>query len=787
MQVLDKKLLRDLWRMRLHALAVALVLGCGLSVFVMAVGMRESLAQTRQSYYASSRMADLAVALTRAPNRLHDRLAAVDGVAAVETRVSGFAVLDLPTIDEPASARLVSLPEQGRPAVNDLVLASGRWPDPARADEILINEAFATAAGLTAGDGLAALLHGRRQTLQIVGVANSPEFVFVAAPGELFPQPERFAVIWMGRRGLARAYDLDGAFNEAVFRVAPGANEPAVARDIESILAAYGSTGVAGRDRMMSDRFLTEELRQLATMAAFLPAFFLLVAAFLVNIALGRVIATERSNIGLMKAFGYDGAAVAWHYAKSALVLAIVGAILGSIAGVWFGRGMADIYQRYYHFPELEFSASPMVFAGAWMAAILAAGSGALFSVWRAARLSPAAALAPPQPMSFKFKNGWLGSLGANLDAKSRIIVRRILRFPRRAATTVLGVALAIALLVVARTFPAVMDYMLDVHFGLANRQDVTLTFTLPRSLGVLHEIDRLPGVIATEPFRVDAVVFEHDGRRVEEALMGAPAGAHLSRLVDRDRNPIIAPADGVVLARALAERLGAARGQTVWIEQTSGRRLRMPVRVAGIAEPMVGSSAYMELHAQARLMREPGRISGAYVLIDASQHAAFNRRIKATPGLLGASYLNLAEASMRTNYAEGVGVMNFIYFAFAAVMASGVAFSAARITLAEQERDLATLRVLGFSRAEVSYVLIGEIAALALLAGPLGLLLGSLLARLLMRLFETDMYAFPYVFDASGYGVAVGFALACVLAAALVVRRGVDRLDMVGVLKARD
>lgn len=786
MRVLDRKLLRDLWRMRIHALAVALVLGCGLSVLVMAVGMRESLSRTREIYYAANGMADLAVTLTRAPERLARQLEAIDAIAAVETRVAGYAVLDLADVEAPASARMVSLPEEGRPDVNDLVLAAGRWPDPTRTQEVLINEAFADAARLAAGDQVTALLHGRRQTLEIVGIANSPEFVFVSAPGELFPQPERFGVIWMGRQGLARAYDLEGAFNEAVFRLAPHANERAVAREIETILAGYGSTGVVGRDRMMSDRFLSEELRQLATMAAFLPAFFLIVAAFLVNIALGRVIATERANIGLMKAFGYDGAAVAWHYAKSALVLAFAGAVLGSIAGVGFGRGLADIYQRYYHFPQLEFAASPSVFAAAWAAAIVAAGSGAIISVWRAARLAPAAALSPPQPTSFARKDG-SDAAGAALDAKSRIIIRRILRFPRRAATTVLGVALAIALLVVAGTFPAVMDYMLDVHFSLANRQDVTLTFAAPESLSVLHEIDRLPGVIAAEPFRIDAVVFEHAGRRVEETLIGAHAGARLGRLVDRDRRIIAPPADGVVLARSLAERLNLARGDTVWIEQTGGRRLRMPVRVAGVAEPMVGASAYMELGALARLMREPGRISGAHVLLDVGQYAAFNRRIKAAPGLLGASYLNLAETSMRRSYDEGVGVMNLIYFAFAAVMAGGVAFSAARITLAEQERDLATLRVLGFSRAEVSYVLVGEIAALALLATPLGLALGAILARWLMLLFETEMYAFPFVFDAAGYGVAAGFALICVLAAALLVRGGVDRLDMVGVLKARD
>ncbi len=773
--------------MRINAIAVAMVLGCGLSIFVMAVGMRASLERTRLEYYGAQRMADLAVSLVRAPERVQDDLAAVPGVSAVDARIAGFALLDLPGVMEPASARLVSLPRRGRPKVNDLVLARGRWPDPALADEVLVNEAFAAALGLNMGSSLDATLHGRRQSLKIVGIANSPEFVFVSAPGELFPQPDRYAVVWMGHDALARAYDLEGAFNEAVFRLAADADPLRTKRFVDAVVQRYGSTGAYGRDRMPSDRFLVEELRQLATMAAFLPALFLVIAAFLVNIALARIIATERSNIGLLKAFGYGDAAVAWHYAKSALLLGAIGALLGSGAGVWLGRLIASVYRDYYHFPRLDFDAPPWVFIAAWIAAFASAGAGALASVLKAARIAPASALAPPKPVGFSGTDGAIGALGRHLDAKSRIILRRIVRFPRRSATTVIGVALAIGLLVVARTFPAVMDRLLDVHFSQTNRQDVTLTFIDARQEGVLHTIASLPGVIYAEPVRIDSVILHHGSRSVEEALIGSRPAARLSRLIGASGDIVAPPAAGVALARALAAKLGVAAGDEIEIEQTRGARLRTNVRVAAIVDPMVGSSAYMDMDAQARLMQEPGQISGANVRLDPAAYAAFNRELKRTPALVGASFLNLAERSMRRSYDEGVGYMNLVYLSFAAIMAGGVAFSAARITLAEQERDLATLRVLGFTRLEVSYVLIGELAALALLAIPAGCITGTLLANWLMQLFQTDMYSFPYVFNPEGYAFAIAFTLLCVAVAALVVRRSIDRLDMVGVLKARD
>lgn len=787
MRPLDAKLFRDIWRMRMHAAGIVMVLGCGLAVLIMAVGMRGTLERTLDAYYADKRMADLAVSLVRAPDRLGAVVADAPGVTAVETRIAGYALLDLPQMKEPVSARLVSLPRAGRPRVNDLALTSGRWPDPARPEEALVNEAFATALRLKPGATLDMIVHGHRERITLTGIANSPEFIFVSAPGEMFPQPERFAVLWMGRDALGQAYDRRGAFNEAVIRLAPGADpRPAVAA-IDAVLKPYGSAGVHGRDRMMSDRFLREELDQLGVLAAFVPTFFLVVAAFLVNVSMGRVIATERSNIGLLKAFGYSNPAIAWHYAESALIFGALGLAAGVVAGLGYGQFTAGQYRAFYHFPALEFSASPATYALAALAAVAAAGLGAWSSVVRAAGLPPAEALAPPQPASFGGGAGWLEGLERGLDGKSRIILRRIVRFPRRASTTILGIGFAISILIVTQSFPAEMTYMLDVHFGLANRQNVTLTLGELGEARILHEIERLPGVVATEPFRIDAVTFEKDGRRVEEAVFGYAPDATLNRLIGRDGAPIAIPGDGILLSRSLARKLDARADDVIIAEQSTGRRLRLPVRVAGIAEPMTGASAYMDLDAEARLMRETGRISGAYVRLDPARYDAFTAVLKRTPALMGASFVSLAERSMRRNFSEHMGLMTAIYASFAAIMAGGIAFSAARVTLAEQQRDLATLRVLGFTRLEVSYVLVGEIMVLALLSLPFAALFGTAMAVWLTRLFGTENFAFPFVFNPPGYAFAMTFTLICVLTAAMIVRSSVDRLDLVGVLKARD
>lgn len=773
--------------MRINALAIVMVLGCGIAILVMAVGMRGSLERTRQDYYASHHMADLAVSLVRAPSVTARILQRLPGVLAIETRISGLALLDLANVVEPASARLISLPTAGRPVVNDLALAKGRWPDPDRPEEVLVNEAFAEANAFSPGDVLNATLHGKRQTLTIVGIANSPEFVYATPPGDIFPQQDRFAVIWMSRDALARAYNLEGAFNDVVIRTHDGADVGATRASVDDVLAGFGGAGAYGRELMPSDRFLAEELGQLATMAAFLPTFFIVIAAFLVNIALTRIISAERSNIGLLKAFGYSNQSVAWHYIKSALLLGAAGAAVGCVAGVALGGAMASVYRAYYHFPHLAFDAELSLYALAWTVAVGCSMIGAYAAVRVAVRLQPATALAPPKPTSFAARGSLVEALSRRLDAKSRIILRRILRFPRRSMTTVLGIALAVSVLVLAGAFPAVMERLIDVNFSQANRQDVSLQFVEAQQDSILHTVEQLPGVIYAEPSRAERVTFRHQGWQAEEALVGLLPDARLSRLIDARLVVFTPPASGVALARSLAKKLNASVGDLVEIEQTSGRRIVAALKVVDVVDPMVGSSAYIGLEELSRLIREPGRITGANVRFDVAAYDRFNSAIKRAPVVAGASFVNLAERSMRANFQRSVGVMNIIYLSFAAIMAGGVAFSAARITLAEQERDLATLRVLGFSRVEVSYVLMGELLVLALAAFLPGVTIGTWMGQWLMDLFSNELYSFPYIFNWTGYAVAICFTLGCVITAALVVRSGIDRLDMVGVLKARD
>ncbi|MEP7311931.1 MAG: FtsX-like permease family protein [Pseudomonadota bacterium] len=784
---LDRKLLRDLSRMKLQAVAVSAVLACGVALFVMATGMYDSLERARDRYYETSRMADLTAPVVRAPDGVAARIAALPGIAGLETRVSGVGLLDLPGVSEPVSARLISLPPDRRPRVNDLVLRSGRYPNPARDREVLINEAFAEANGLAAGSQFGALIYGKHRELSVVGVASSPEFVFAVAPGALLPEPERFGVIWMGREALGRAFDLDGAFNDVEVLLTRGANPRAVVDSLDRLLARHGGRGAYGRDRMLSAQFLSDELTSLRTMASILPPIFLLVAVFLLNVSLSRLVATERSNIGLFKSFGYGNLSIGLHYGKFAVAFALLGALLGMAAGRWIGGLMATIYATVYRIPDLQFDAGPGVYIGALVVALIAALLGAAQAVWRATRLPPAAALAPPAPTSFGRLGGAVENAARGLDAKSRMVARRIARFPRRAATTVVGLSLALALLVTSQHFPLSMNRIVDVTFGVAQRMDVTLSFAEPADEAILRDVAHLPGVKRVEPMRGAEVILTAGSRRQRDTIIGVPPGALLNRVLAQDLSAIEPRPDGLTLSLNLANKLGVKPGDTVHVEATDGYRATADLPVVAVVRPYLSAPAYMELEALNRLLREPGRVTAAYLLIDAASRDVLNTRVKELPTVTGVTFLDNASASMRKMLSQGSGFFSYMFIVFSSLMAAGVAFSAARVTLAEQERDLATLRVLGFGRGEASYVLLAEIGVLLLIALPLGVVMGALLSRWLMSQFQTELFTFPYVTSAAAYAESALFVVAAVVVAALVVRRGVDRLDLVGVLKSRD
>jgi putative ABC transport system permease protein len=783
---LDRKLVRELWRLRTQLLSIALVVAAGVATVVLFRSTFDSLEASRDRYYRESRFADVFAALKRAPEPVARRLALIPGVDAVETRVVLGVTLDVPELSEPATGRLVSLPEPGAAGLNRLFLRRGRMPQPGRANEVLVSEQFALANHLALGDTLGAVINGRWERLVVVGVALSPEYVYAVSGEALITDDRRFGVLWMGRKPLAAAYAMEGAFNDVALALAPGASADAVIAAVDRVLERYGGFGAYDRADQSSNRVIEDEFRQNRVTGTLIPALILAVAAFLLNVVLGRLVRTEREQIALLKAFGYSNTDVGRHYLRYALVTVLVGAAIGIVVGMWLGQGMIGLYAQNFRFPVLRYRASWPLVAAAVLVSVVAAAAGALGAVRRAIRLPPAEAMRPEAPA--RFSRGWIErALPVRLTPSGRIVVRNLTRRPLRTLVSVLGVGFATSLLVVVLIFFASFRYSFDLQFRIAQRQDVTVAFNAPRGAAVRYDLAHLPGVERVEGFRAVPVRLRAGHHARQLALTGLEPAPALSRVVGADGRAHALPADGVLLSAELARVLEVAPGDTVTAEVLEGARPVLRLPVAGTVDDVFGVNAYMALPALARRLDEAPTLSGAHLRVDADRLDALNATLKQTPSIAGAT----SPAAMLRNFEESIArnldTNLLIISAFAGVIAIGVIYNGARIALSEGGRELASLRVLGFTKHEVAVILLGEQAVVTALGIPVGALLGMAYASAWVTALNGETYRIPLRYPASTFILSGAIIAGMAVLAGLLVRRRLGRLDLIAVLKTRE
>lgn len=787
MTALNRKLLRDLRGMVAQAAAIALVVAAGVAMYVMYVANFESLRQTQRAYYERQAFAEVFASLKRAPLRLAAEIRRLPGVSSVETRVVATVTLDMERLDEPAMARLVSIPADRRPVLNDLFVRRGRWIEPDANDEIVASEGFVTAHRLVPGDTVAAIINGRLRRLTIVGVALSPEYVYSIRPGDLVPDDTRFGVFWMGERALAAALDMDGAFNDVAIGLSAGASPDDVVERLDRLLEPYGGRGATPRALQLSHWMVENELNQLQTFGFLLPLLFLLVAAFTLNVALARMLALQRPQIAALKALGYSNLALGWHYMKSALLIAAAGVAIGLAGGAWLGSAIGEIYNHFFRFPQLLFRIPVSVIAGASALTLTTAAAGAFGAVRRAVAIPPAEAMRPEPPARYRRMPFDRTAAARQLGIAGRMVLRNMARHPFRAAASIVGIAFAVSVLLVAMVFQDAMERLILSQFWSSERQDVTVSFVEPRGAGARAGLARLPGVLAVEPVRQVPARIRSERAARSLSLAGVPSKPRLRRLMDRRGHEVLMPAAGLVLSQILGEALQVSPGDTVTIEVLEGSRPTRRITVAGLVDDVFGLSVYMDLDALHALLREGEISSGALLLVDQAQTTALSRALKASPGIAGASFKRTVLRTFRETMAAGMNLTILLNVVFAAVIALGVVYNAARVSLSERSHELASLRVLGFTRGEVSMMLLGELALLTVLALPVGWWFGALMATVIAKSVESEVYRFPLVVSRQATAVAFLGVMGAALVSGLLVRRRLDRLDLIAVLKVRE
>jgi putative ABC transport system permease protein len=785
MHAIDRKLLRDFRRLWAQALAIAIVLACGVAILITSFGMYRALDETRDAYYERNRFADVFANARRAPMRLVRQIEEISGVQAVEARVTGTVILDLPDRIETAVGSILSLPEIGQPRLNVPLLRTGRLPT--ATGEIAVNEPFALANGFALGDQFDANLNGRKQTLTITGTLLSPEFIYTLGPGALMPNNRTFGILWMPRGSAEAAFDMVGAFSEISLAVDSRTQLAPVLDALDGLLDPYGGLGAIERKDQLSNAFIDAEIAQLRSMAFILPPVFFGISAFLVAMVMGRIIALERSEIGLLKALGYTDVEICVHYLLLAGLIAVAGILIGWAAGTWLARALAELYAGYFDFPFLIFHVSLWVYGVSAVLALLTAALGASRSALRAARLAPAVAMQPPTPVRFRQTLIDRVMAAARLSQPTIMILRSLTRWPGRSALTSLGLALAVASVMTSSFMGDSLDEIIDLAFYQSNRQHAMLLFAEDAPLSVLQDVARLPAVRQVEGQQYHAAIMrnQHYEKRVSiEARLPAP---DLSRVVIAGGAVLDAPPGGIVLSRRLATQMHVSPGDSLEVEFLSGRQGTYELTVSALVDQYFGLGAYMDLGYVNQLFRQSPRISVANVTLDDVQINDLHAAITDIPELTGTIMMTQTRRSFQDTIRQNVIVMNTIYMIIAVLITIGVAYNSARVQLSERARELASLRILGFTRGQVSYILVGETMLLALLAQPLGWALGRLFTGAMVNAFSSDLYALPLILKPATFSTASLVVLAAALGSVLLVRRRLDTMDLVAVMKTRE
>jgi putative ABC transport system permease protein len=788
MKTLNRILISDLRAMWRQGMAISILLACGITVFVMSTSAMRSLEKSRDRYYEDYSFADVFASLTRAPIPIAERIKLIPGVGRVQTRVVRPVLLDMPSMAEPASCRLVSIDLDPSHGLNRIHLRRGRMPRPEGRNEVIAGESFAEAHQLEPGDSLNINMDGRYERLQIVGIGLSPEYVYAVQPGLLISDNRRFGILWMPRRQMEAAFNMEGAFNDLSVELTHKSSLSEVIFQIDRILERYGGTGAYTREDQTSHRRVSDEMHQMRSMAYVTPSIFLAVAAFLFNIVLSRLVHQQKEQIATLRAFGYSRFELGLHYVKWMMFLVTLGSILGLAVGIRLSWWMIDMYGYFFRFPSVEYEIGGRDAAIAILFGLGAAAIGSFSSVRRAMQLQPAVAMRPDPPR--KFGRSLLDRWGRvwSMSPMSRMIVRRLEASPTSTVLSILGIAMGVAVLVLGSFMRDTIDFVLEVQFGRSQRQDVMLTFNETLSANSFHDSGHLPGVGRVEPFRAVAVRLRNGARQHRLSLMGLEEAPYLYRILDENYRPIrFAAGSGITITEKLAELLDVKVEDTVEVEILENKALSRSVRVTAIFSNYTDPAAYMNRHDLHRLMRESERLSGAFLSLDSSQLDELYTAVKETPLIAGILDNNAARKNFRKLISENTRVMRLVNAIFGSIIAFGVIYNASLITLAESGRDLATLRVIGFSRIEVSKVLLGELAILTLTAIPVGLPIGYGFSYLATLALDTETHRFPLVIHRSTMAYASMMIILAATFSGWVVRRMLNRIDLIAVLKVNE
>jgi putative ABC transport system permease protein len=759
-RTLHRKARRDLRRLGLQAVTVALLVASGVGLLVAAWSSYEALKRAKDSFYSDARFADSFADLKRAPRQVLPRIRRLPGVIEIDDRVVLYGRVY--QNESVAMAKLVSLPDSVQPPLNRVHLRMGRLPRVKRNSkneiEVLVHEAFAKAHGLGFGATLRAVSEGKEERFQVVGIGISPDSVYALSGRSPFPDDKRFGIFWVARNHLEEWGGLKDSFNHLAIRHDPTRSKE-IQNRLEHLLRSYGARSVTPRSRQISNLFVEDEIHEQRVSAVIYPTIFLSVAAFLIHIASARWVELQRLQIATLKSLGYSHLRLSLHLLEVILWILFFGTIVGILMGMGVGRIMAWSYQQFFRFPDFDYHPSPLGLALGAASGLVPGLLGSAASLRSLFKLQPAEAMRPPSPVDYR-GGRWRGPASIPV----RMVWRNLFVRKWRLLIAVSGISCGISIVVLSGAWRDILRSLLETQFFRVEREDVSAFLVEARPLSSLQELRTIPGVLSLEGYRFVPARLRFRQNEREVPVMGwAPHSQHRRRLGVSEREEPL-PSSGILMPKSLADLWGVSRGDWVRLEIQAGKMPELALRVEGFSETRMGNLISLPHDRLAKLLDETPSVSLLTLKVDSNLWESVQKRVEEFPGVAGAAVKNWRLQGFQQTIGKIIRISTWILSIFAFLIAGGVVFNLVRVSFSERSWEMASLRVLGFSEWAVLKVLALEVSFEVAASLIPGFLLGVGWVYLSQFWIHTEAFKFPVIVERATFGIATLLALGALL-----------------------
>lgn len=767
--------------------AVIVVIIIGISLYNALYMSYHNLKNSTDYYYSEYRLPHIFVRLNRCPEGVISRISAIEGVSQVQGRIVRDVSLDVPGYGEKAYARIISVPTDNKGALCRLFIEEGRYITGPPEGKVLVEKQFFEYHGLKTGDVLYPVINGKKVEMRVQGKVMSPEYIYpVPSAQQLMPDTGGFAILYVNHSFAQQLFGYEGMVNDIGIRLDSDDKVEEVKNILEDMLKNYGLIDIVERENQVSNKMLESELTQLESMAFLFPVLFLLVASIVIYMLLLRMVENQRRQIGVLMAMGYGKGSILAHYIRYALFIALTGSIAGGILGIWAGRALTLYYLVYFNIPVLQVK----VYYNTLLTGILMSAGFCCVAGFNAAKrvlsITPAQAMRPPAPVK---GSRWIGErfipFLRKIEISWRLTFRNLWRNKKRTAFTTFGIAITVAILISTVFFMDAFEFMFDEAFGGNQKYDYKIIFTRNMGEEVIGNLQEFKEVDVAEPIGEYPFSLTNGWREEGAIVIGLNRDTKLYSLKDLEDREVSIPEKGILLSDVLARRLGVKPGDTVTLESPYKPGVKREVKVADIVSQYLGFNGFMDIKYLGSILNEGYVTNGAIIDIKYGSEE-FLKRLKDMP------YIQKFDTptGQMEEYMKYLDLM-YAYLAvvilFGTIMGFAIIYNTTTINIMERKRELASLRVMGFSKRQVAELIFNENVAVSVLGIIVGLPMGRLMAAGIINNLGEEIIKIPLVIYPRTYLMAVVTVFIFVFLAQLANMRRISKLDLVEVMKSRE